>query len=172
MLLPPRASAQNRTAAQQVRIMVEPIIALAVVGEPRPLILAELDIPGDRRVRDHTSYYDITTNVEGLQLWVEIDKPMPGGTHLFLSGETTLGEGHGSRDISNAVSGVRLVSAIGRGLENGRSLAYEFVVADGIDVLAIQYRTVTVRLMDPITNRSSKATQTIVFGIQSVPLVR
>ena len=109
---------QSTVAVQKVSVTVAPIVIMAVFGEPRPFIFdgtTELT-----RMIDESSYYNLTTNVDGVVISAEIDAPIPEGTLLFLSGESTLGSRCGPIDISRATNSREIISSIDRGLENGR----------------------------------------------------
>ena len=159
---PDVSSGQSSSAVQQVSVGVAPIVVMAVFGEPRPFILDGMTTQNS--ISDLSSYYNLTTNLDGVMISAEIDAPMPAGTSLFLSGESMLGTSRGLIDISRATSSRQIISSIDHGLENGRRFHYEFRVDDGIDEIPLQSRTVTLSLLDPSSRVISQMAQTVFFG--------
>jgi len=163
--LPRMVAAQ--TAIQHVSVTISPIVVMAVFGEPVPLLLSTGAVATAGPVRDRSSFYNLTTNVENVRLTAEIDTPMPSGTRLTLSAETTIGESSGVVDVSKATSPAILVSSISRGLENGQRLTYAFSSGASSVEVPFQSRTITLTLIDPTTRKSSQMIQTVFFGVTS-----
>ncbi len=154
--------AVGQSAVQRVSVTVSPIVVMAVFGDPAPMILST-GTTGS--ALDRSSFYNLTTNVENVRLTAEIDMPMPAGTHLVLSAETTIGISSGSVEVSKATSPTNLVSSISRGLENGQRLTYAFSSEASSVEIPFQSRTITLTLVDPATLKSSQMVQTVFFGV-------
>lgn len=161
------AHGQTSSAVQHVSVTVQPIVVMAVFGQPQPFVLDHRSNGGENSIRDLSSFYNLTTNVDGVILTAEIDSPMPAGTSLSLSAETTLGVSNGSVDISAETVGRHIVSSISRGLENNRRFAYEFRADGSVVSLPLQSRTVSLSLLNPATGTSTRFEQTIFFEVIS-----
>ncbi len=122
---------------------------------------------GPASVMDASTFYNLTTNVSNVIIEAELDVEMPQGTELWLTAESRLGHSEGAIRLQGSGQSHRLVSAIARGLENGRGLTYEFVVREDVRSLLLQTRRVTLALIDAETGRRQEVVQTVVFGVST-----
>ncbi len=150
------------SASHTVRIGIQPITVIAVSGNPLPMMI---DRDTQTAIRDITTHYNLTTNVDDVWIEASLDFPMPNGLELRLSAETGLGQSRGFMVLTPRASGGRLVEGISRGLENGRLLAYELVVKDEQKNIPLQDRRVTLAIVNPETGYRQEVVQTITFSL-------
>jgi len=162
------ARAQS-TSSHAVTIQINPISVIAVSGDPVPLYTDKASELDRESVQDATTFYNLTTNVEDVYISAELDFPMPEGTELWLSAESGLGRSNGDVQLSTSSSGVRIVSGLSRGFENGQILSYRFVSGEGVGYLPMQSRRVTIAIVDARNSRRQEVTQDVYFG-SSVPV--
>lgn len=156
-------STLTSTASHTVRVGIEPITVIAVSGNPLPLSI--MRDSGSLSTRDTSSHYNLTSNVDGVRIEAALDFPMPPGLQLRLRADTGLGRSRGFMNLNASGHGKPLVSSISRGLENGRTLEYELVVAEGVDPIPMQERRVTIAIVNPNTGFRQEVTQTVVFSV-------
>ena len=158
------ASAQT-SGSHTVTMGISPISVIAVSGDPVPLIV-QRDVPLDTgEAIDATTFYNLTTNVQDVMITAELDAPMPDGTSLFLTAESSLGKGNGETELS--VSSRRLVTAIGRGLENGRILQYRFDGSRATTTIPVQSRRVTITIINPRDGLRQEVSQYVQIGVEA-----
>ncbi len=150
-----------------VSIAVEPISVIGVSGDPLPMVIDRTLVEGRSSTTDASTSYNLTTNVSNVFIEAALDFDMPAGTELWLTGDTRLGRSEGKVKLSGSSQPHRLVSSIVQGIENGRSLAFEFVVHEDVEKLPLQHRRVTLGLIDAENGRRQEAFQTVVFGVRS-----
>ena len=153
----------STSGSHTVSIGINPITVIAVSGDPLPLSLQPES--GMLVVRDASTHYNLTTNVEGVRIEAILDFPMPPGLHLRLRAETGLGQSGGSINLSSSSRGIQLVGGIGRGLENGRLLEYELEADSGIGHIPLQERRVTVAIVNPDTGFRQEVSQMVTFSV-------
>ena len=153
------------TGSHTVRLGVEPIVVMAVSSNPVPLIVDRHVTPGNAVVRDGSSFYNLTSNVDNVRIEVSLDRPMPTGTHLAVSVASSLGRSSGWVDVTRGGRDVAAVTGMSRGLENGRVISFQFVVSDDVDQLEIENRLLTITVVDPVSRTSHTSYQNIQFGV-------
>jgi len=153
------------SASHTVNIGIDAITVIAISGDPMPMMLDKVDEADRATLRDETSFYNLTTNTPNVLIIAELDFPMPDGVELWLAGETSLGRSSGRVILEGQGQQTNIVSNIGRGLENGRTLQYELVANEGVGVIPFQSRLVTLSIVDSASGKSQQVTQTISFGV-------
>lgn len=153
----------QESGSHRVSVGIAPISVMAIVGDVAPLVVYRNDDNYNGFVRG-VSTYNLTTNIPNVYIEATLDSPMPDGTSLWLTGESTLGKSVG-RSKLDADRYTKVVSNIDRGLENGRTLAFRFVVTNAAKDLPIQSRNVTISLVDEKNGRREDHTQTVFFGV-------
>ena len=146
-LVPASLLAQGSTATQSLTLEVKPVTKLSVSGNPGSLIISDA-LAGDTEmsVQDHSTSYNLTTNLDNMKISASIDNPMPFGTKLMLSLGSASGSSAGLVDISIATLPVNVVTGISRGTESGQSIAYVFTADAQVGEVPSQSRTITLTL--------------------------
>jgi len=159
------ASARAQTSASHTITMgISPISVIAVSGDPVPLIVQRGNPFDTGEAEDATTFYNLTTNVPNVMISAELDAPLPDGTRLFLAAESGLGKGHGETELT--VSARRLVTAIDRGLENGRILHYRFDASKAKGAIPMQSRRVTITIIDSRNGLRQEVSQYVQIGVE------
>lgn len=148
VLFPLRAAAQDHSSVSQiVTVEVKPIIKIAVTGSPRPLVISDVT-RGARTlsVSDNSTRYSMVTNLDDMKIVASISDPMPEGTRLFISLESTTGNTNGSVDLSQAQTPVNLVTGISRGCDLDQTITYTFTADQSVFSVDRQSRSITLTL--------------------------
>jgi hypothetical protein len=135
------------TAAQNVRLTVQPILRLQVSGNPDPLIVTQA-VAGSEltEVQDTKTRYSIVTNLDNVKIVASINQAMPLGTSLTLALGSTRGTGRGSVNISNATGPLEVVSNIHRGADKDQTITYTFGALSSAGQISSASRIVTLTL--------------------------
>ncbi len=157
----------QETASHTVTVSIGRIAALAVSGNPAPLIVDKTSDSESISLTDGSTFYNLTTNIKNVLLSAKLDSEMPEGTELWITGDTSLGQSHGRVKLTGTGDDTHLVTQISRGLENGRVLTYEFVANEGAVAVPFQSRQVTISLLDSQTWKERKVVQTVFFSVSS-----
>lgn len=153
------------SASHTVTIGVQPISVMAVSGNPLPLSLSSEFSAGPDQSVDASTHYNLTTNVDGVQIEAALDFPMPPGLQLRLRAETSLGQSLGTVVLSTSTRAGRLINGIGRGLENGRILEYELLQIGEAGLIPLQERRVTLAIVNPETGYRQEVSQIVSFTV-------
>ncbi len=135
------------SVTQSVTIEVKPITKIAINGTPATLIISDATAgSGLATVRDDNTSYSVLTNLESMKIVASINDRMPVGTKLLVALASSIGVSAGSVDISEAVSPVDVVTAIGRGSEMNQSISYVFAAGADVGEIPLSTRVVTLTL--------------------------
>ena len=159
--------AAQESASHTVHIGVSPITVMSVSGDPLPFIVDKSAAIDQIVATDASTFYNLTTNIEGVFIQAELDLPMPEGSELWISGLSSLGMTHGKVQLKGG-SPLQFISGISRGFENGQSIEYAFVTSPDAEDIPFQSRSVTLTLVDRANGRQEQHTQTVYFSTQSV----
>ena len=148
LLIPLVALAQTGSSVvQTLNIEVKPITKLAVSGNPGALYITDASAGSDvLSVSDNNSNYSMMTNLDNMKIVASIDNPMPEGTRLMMKLESSKGSSSGLVDVSNAMSPVEVVTALGKGSDLNQSITYTFAANASIGQLNVDSRVVTLTL--------------------------
>ncbi len=155
------------SGSHTVRIGVAPIMVMVVSSHPVPLILDRNMIAGRAVIRDESTFYNLTSNVDNVLIEVSLDRPMPPGTRLSVSVASSLGRSNGWVDVTRGGREVAAVTGMSRGLENGQTISFQLEVASHIGELDLEDRLLTITLTDPVSRQSHTAYQSVQFGVLS-----
>lgn len=148
MCLPLALLAQTSSSVVQTLVVeVKPITRIAVSGNPSSLFIT--DVIGNADVltaSDDNTKYSMVTNLENMKIVASINDPMPAGTKLMMKLASTRGLSDGLVDVSNAMSPVELVSALGKGSDLNQTITYTFAADVSVGQLAVDSRTITLTL--------------------------
>lgn len=162
-----KAQAQtSASASHRVFVGIQPITVMAVSGDPLPMNIVQG--PGSSKsVLDASTFYNLTTNVDRVQIEARMDEPMPDGLRLRLRAESSLGSSLGVVNLTGDGRPRRVVGNMGRGLENGRRLEYELVADPGLGPVPFQSRMVILSVINPETGYRQEISQLIRFSVLS-----
>ena len=148
LLVPLVALAQTGSSVvQTLNIEVKPITKLAVSGNPGALYITDASAGSDvLSVSDNNSNYSMMTNLDNMKIVASINNPMPEGTRLMMKLESSKGSSSGLVDVSNAMSPVEVVTALGKGSDLNQSITYTFAANASIGQLNVDSRVVTLTL--------------------------
>jgi hypothetical protein len=143
------AQTEGSSVTQSVTIEVKPVTKIAVSGNPGPLIINDLTSESNpASVRDNSTQYNLTTNLDHMKIVASINNNMPAGTKLMVMLSSSKGLSAGTVDLSDAVSPVDVVTGIGRCSDLNQSISYTFAANEGVDEVPVQTRVVTLTLSD------------------------
>lgn len=142
-------------------------MVMVVSSHPVPLILDRNMIAGRAVIRDESTFYNLTSNVDNVLIEVSLDRPMPPGTRLSVSVASSLGRSNGWVDVTRGGREVAAVTGMSRGLENGQTISFQLEVASHIGELDLEDRLLTITLTDPVSRQSHTAYQSVQFGVLS-----
>jgi len=148
-LLSLAATAQTRTiATQTLQLQVQSIAALALSGDPAPLLITTGAAGGNALspAREHSTSYRLTTNTADMKLSVAIDRPVPSGTRLFIELGPGSGVSAGKIDISQALSPLDAVTSIKKGWVQDQPITYTFEADADRESFAPENRSVILTL--------------------------
>ena len=147
-LFPLVALAQTGSSVvQTLNIEVKPITKIAVSGNPGALYITDASAGSDvLSVSDNNSNYSMMTNLDNMKIVASINNPMPEGTRLMMKLESSKGSSSGLVDVSNAMSPVEVVTALGKGSDLNQSITYTFAANASIGQLNVDSRVVTLTL--------------------------
>lgn len=147
-LIPLVALAQTGSSVvQTLNIEVKPITKLAVSGNPGALYITDASAGSDvLSVSDNNSNYSMMTNLDNMKIVASIDNPMPEGTRLMMKLESSKGSSSGLVDVSNAMSPVEVVTALGKGSDLNQSITYTFAANASVGQINVDSRVVTLTL--------------------------
>jgi len=147
-LIPLVALAQTGSSVvQTLNIEVKPITKIAVSGNPGGLFITDASTGSDvLSVSDNNSNYSMMTNLDNMKIVASINNPMPEGTRLMMKLESSKGSSSGLVDVSNAMSPVEVVTALGKGSDLNQSITYTFAANASIGQLNVDSRVVTLTL--------------------------
>jgi len=147
-LTPLVALAQTGSSVvQTLNIEVKPITKIAVSGNPGALYITDASAGSDvLSVSDNNSNYSMMTNLDNMKIVASINNPMPEGTRLMMKLESSKGSSSGLVDVSNAMSPVEVVTALGKGSDLNQSITYTFAANASIGQLNVDSRVVTLTL--------------------------
>lgn len=137
------ARSQNVSAAQALAIEVKPVTRIIVSGAPLPLVVSPG--AGTSSATDGTSTYSLVTNIKSMRIVASIDSPMPPGTSLAITLESSEGVSRGEVEIGGSTE---VVAGLGPGIEKDQRITYRFSALPGVTELASGERTVTLTLTD------------------------
>ena len=148
LLIPLVALAQTGSSVvQTLNIEVKPITKIAVSGNPGALYITDASAGSDvLSVSDNNSNYSMMTNLDNMKIVASINDPMPEGTRLMMKLESSKGSSSGLVDVSNAMSPVEVVTALGKGSDLNQSITYTFAANASIGQLNVDSRVVTLTL--------------------------
>ena len=148
LLIPLVALAQTGSSVvQTLNIEVKPITKIAVSGNPGALYITDASAGSDvLTVSDNNSNYSMMTNLDNMKIVASINNPMPEGTRLMMKLESSKGSSSGLVDVSNAMSPVEVVTALGKGSDLNQSITYTFAANASIGQLNVDSRVVTLTL--------------------------
>ena len=86
------------------------------------------------------------TNLDNMKIVASINNPMPEGTRLMMKLESSKGSSNGFVDVSNAMSPVEVVTALGKGSDLNQSITYTFAANASIGQMNVDSRVVTLTL--------------------------
>ncbi|NQV71840.1 hypothetical protein HQ496_01860 [bacterium] len=158
--------AAQESASHTVHIGVSPITVMSVSGDPLPFIVDKSTATDRIVATDASTFYNLTTNIEGVFIQAELDLPMPDGSELWISGLSSLGMTHGKVQLKGG-SPLQLISGINRGYENGQAIEYAFIASPDAEDIPLQSRSVTLTIVDRANGRQEQHTQTVYFSTQS-----
>jgi len=147
-LTPLVALAQTGSSVvQTLNIEVKPITKIAVSGNPGALYITDASAGSDvLSVSDNNSNYSMMTNLDNMKIVASINNPMPEGTRLMMKLESSKGSSSGLVDVSNAMSPVEVVTALGKGSDLNQSITYTFAANASIGQINVDSRVVTLTL--------------------------
>ena len=135
------------SVVQTLNIEVKPITKIAVSGNPGALYITDASAGSDvLSVSDNNSNYSMMTNLDNMKIVASIDNPMPEGTRLMMKLESSKGSSSGLVDVSNAMSPVEVVTALGKGSDLNQSITYTFAANASIGQINVDSRVVTLTL--------------------------
>ena len=148
LLIPLVALAQTGSSVvQTLNIEVKPITKIAVSGNPGALYITDASAGSDvLSVSDNNSNYSMMTNLDNMKIVASINDPMPEGTRLMMKLESSKGSSSGFVDVSNAMSPVEVVTALGKGSDLNQSITYTFAANASIGQINVDSRVVTLTL--------------------------
>ena len=148
LLIPLVALAQTGSSVvQTLNIEVKPITKIAVSGNPGALYITDASAGSDvLTVSDNNSNYSMMTNLDNMKIVASINNPMPEGTRLMMKLESSKGSSSGLVDVSNAMSPVEVVTALGKGSDLNQSITYTFAANASIGQMNVDSRVVTLTL--------------------------
>ena len=148
LLTPLVALAQTGSSVvQTLNIEVKPITKIAVSGNPGALYITDASAGSDvLSVSDNNSNYSMMTNLDNMKIVASIDNPMPAGTRLMMKLESSKGSSSGLVDVSNAMSPVEVVTALGKGSDLNQSITYTFAANASVGQISVDSRVVTLTL--------------------------
>jgi hypothetical protein len=152
------------SASHRVHIGIEPITVMALSGDPLPLNIL-LASGSSRSAIDASSFYNLTTNVERVEIEARLDEPLPAGLRLRLRAESSIGSSLGVVTLVGDGRARRVVANMDRGLENGQRLEYELVADPGMAPVPFQSRTVVLSLVNPQNGYRQDLRQLIHFSV-------
>jgi hypothetical protein len=138
--------AQPVAATQKLALEVLPVTRIVVSGSPLPMSVAGGTASGS--VTDGSSSYSLVTNLSNMRIAASIDRPMPSGTSLAITLESSRGTSRGEVDITRSTGATDVVAGVGPGSESGQKIRYRFSTEPGMSELAPQERTVTLTLTE------------------------
>lgn len=153
------------TGSHTVHLGVAPITVLAVSGNPVPLILDRTMYSGSTVLRDESTFYNLTSNVDNVLIEVSLDRPMPKHMRLAVFFASTLGRSSGWVDVTRGGRETVVVSGMSRGLENGQTISYRLEIDGEVQEKDLENRLLTITLVDPVSRQSHTAYQSIQFGV-------
>jgi hypothetical protein len=147
-LLPLLAWAQDGTSVtQRLTIEVKPITKIGVTGDPGSLLIMDATRSSDVQVvSDKSSKYSMLTNLDNMKIVASINNPMPSGTKLMLQLESSRGLSDGLVDVSNAMSPVEVVKALGKGSDLNQTITYTFAADASVGQINSDSRVITLTL--------------------------
>jgi len=142
------AQAQDGSSTTQLlTVEVKPISKISVTGSPEALIVKEA-VPGSdlSSVSDENTKYSVTTNLDNMKIVASIDDPMPQGTRLMISLNSSKATSSGIVDISDALTPVNVVTGIAKGSDYNQTIKYVFAADATVGEMPTEYRTITLTL--------------------------
>lgn len=140
------ASAQV-TASQSVTLQVQAVTKISVSGNPGALVISDAVAGANLTpATDNSTNYNITTNADNMKIVASISSPMPTGTQLLMQLASSKGTSLGSRDLSNAVSPVDVVTGIAKGSDLNQTISYVFAANADVAAIPSDSRTITLTL--------------------------
>lgn len=134
---------------QTLTLEVKPISKISVSGNPNSLLITDFTAgTNTATVSDNSTWYDITTNLNGMKIVASISDPMPDGTRLMLKLGSSKGSSAGTVDISDARTPLDVVQAIERGMEASQTISYVFAADATAGEIVPQSRTITLTLTE------------------------
>jgi hypothetical protein len=148
--LPLAALAQGGSSVvQHLTVEVKPITKIAVNGNTGALYITDATPGTDvMTVSDNNSKYSMLTNLDNMKIVASINSAMPSGTKLMVKLESSKGMSSGFVDVSNALSPVDVVSALGKGSDLNQTITYAFAADATVGQINSDSRVVTLTLTD------------------------
>ena len=140
----PPAQAQ-RSARQRVVIEVLPVTRLHM---PQAPVRLGFDRAKDEGATDHSTFYELSTNVPDVKIAAALDAAMPDGTELLIEIESDLGKSVGAVSLSDAVDGRDVVTHIAQGGSRRQRITYTLQADPTAPDLDADTRTVTFTLTE------------------------
>jgi hypothetical protein len=135
------------TVVQHLTIEVKPITKIAVSADPGALYITDTNAGSDvMTVSDNNSKYSMMTNLENMKIVASISSAMPAGTKLMVKLESSKGLSDGFVDVSNALSPVEVVKALGKGSDLNQTITYAFAADASVGQINSDSRVVTLTL--------------------------
>jgi hypothetical protein len=148
--IPLAALAQGGSAVvQHLTVEVKPITKMAVSGDPGGLYITDTNAGSDvTTVSDNNSKYSMLTNLDNMKIVASINSAMPAGTKLMVKLESSKGFSNGFVNVSNALSPVEVVTALGKGSDLNQTITYAFAADATAGQINSDSRVITLTLTD------------------------